>query len=210
MENFRENVKQKYEEYVNLHGKRPRNVAAFVHHELLQDEQLFYTEFADFTTLEEEIFNDWALESLNKVRSEEVYSEYTVREKLLSFYFTLLEVLKSHRSFVKVLYRLEHYRPSPTFMKRLAETFKHFVQELVLEGADTHEVEQRMFVSDRYPDMFVTQLRWILRYWVRDTSPSFEDTDAFVEKAVNVTFDLVSHNFIDSGIDFLRYAWQRR
>ncbi|MEJ7665766.1 MAG: hypothetical protein WKG07_42725 [Hymenobacter sp.] len=56
-----------------------------------------------------------------------------------------------------------------------------------------------------YGRIFQRQLQFILLFFVRDQSVNFERTDAAVEKAVTLSFDLVGRNTLDSAFDFGRF-----
>ena len=45
---------------------------------------------------------------------------------------------------------------------------------------------------------------------MRDESLNFERTDAAVEKAVTLSFDLVGRNTFDSALDFGRFLLHKR
>jgi ubiquinone biosynthesis protein COQ9 len=47
-----------------------------------------------------------------------------------------------------------------------------------------------------------------LKFWMDDTSPSFEKTDIFIEKAVNASFDLMEMKPIKHLVDFAKFIWQ--
>ena len=60
-------------------------------------------------------------------------------------------------------------------------------------------------LEDNYGRIFLRQLQFILLFFVRDESANFERTDAAVEKAVTLSFDLVGRNTLDSAFDFGRF-----
>jgi hypothetical protein len=81
---------------------------------------------------------------------------------------------------------------------------------LLHEGRTSGEVASRPFLQDGYARIFMRQLQFILLYFVRDESANFERTDAAVEKAVTLSFDLVGRNTFDSALDFGRFLLQKR
>jgi hypothetical protein len=48
----------------------------------------------------------------------------------------------------------------------------------------------------RYPQLFWLHLGFILLFWKEDNSPAFENTDAAVEKSVNLAFDLIGNSLL--------------
>jgi hypothetical protein len=93
---------------------------------------------------------------------------------------------------------------------RFEDEFKEFVQDILQEGRATGEVASRPFLQDGYGRIFLRQLQFILLYFVRDESTNFERTDAAVEKAVTLSFDLVGRNTFDSALDLGRFLLQKR
>jgi hypothetical protein len=49
-----------------------------------------------------------------------------------------------------------------------------------------------------------------LKFWLDDSSPSFEKTDIYIEKSVKVTFELMNIAPIDSLIDFGKFIFKEK
>jgi hypothetical protein len=138
------------------------------------------------------------------VKAEPVYEEYGTREKFLSFYYTLVEVMKEERSFLLVA----------GLRKNNIELFKaeflNYAKFLINEATSNNEIENRIFFSSKYADLIWYQTEYLINFWLKDESADFEKTDAAVEKAVNFIFDLFSKNVADSAFDFIKFAFQNR
>lgn len=207
-------IKEKYMEYVLENGKEPESVFAFCK-KLKIKEKDFYEEFASFPQIEGEIWKELFLDAKQQAESEEIYQTYSVREKMLAFYYTWIEHLKNNRSYILKSY--ERFE-KPIFVKpNLAlsgfkNSFKDFAQELLMEAKETREVEQRPIpqLMQRYPDLFWMKTLYILDFWVNDTSKSFEKTDTLIEKTVNTAFDWIGRSPIDSLIDLGKFMFQNR
>ena len=52
------------------------------------------------------------------------------------------------------------------------------------------------------------QLSLTMKYWLKDTSPSFEKTDVFIEKSVNTSFDILNTKPIKSIIDLGKFLYK--
>jgi hypothetical protein len=52
-------------------------------------------------------------------------------------------------------------------------------------------------------------LRSVIDFHVKDTSARYERSDAYVEKSVNLAFDLLRTQAIDSAFDLLRFLVPR-
>lgn len=51
---------------------------------------------------------------------------------------------------------------------------------------------------------------FVVDYWIKDTSSGFEQTDAAIEKAVNLSFELLSESTLDRALDFVKFLWQSK
>ncbi|MFN3316706.1 MAG: TetR family transcriptional regulator C-terminal domain-containing protein, partial [Raineya sp.] len=90
------------------------------------------------------------------------------------------------------------------------ENFKAYAQELLNEALETGEAQNRNFLNNAYPDFLWANTLYLLNFWLKDTSKNFEQTDASVEKIVNLFFDIVGKTFLDSLFDFAKFAFQNR
>ncbi|WP_291720382.1 TetR family transcriptional regulator C-terminal domain-containing protein [Bernardetia sp.] len=205
----KEQIKSAFITYIRQHGKAP-NTPYNLMAELGEDEKFFYDNYSSFMNVEQEIWGEYLSETVQRLRSESVYDEYMVREKLLAFYFTLIEVLKENRSFV-----VNQLSPrNGGFRRRVLSDFKdgfyEYINLLLEEGMDTGEVEQRMFVGSKYDKLLWAETEFLIRFWLRDDSKNFERTDAAVEKTVNFAMDLIGRNIADSAFDFVKFLFQRK
>ncbi len=199
-----------YKEYTVTHGQPPVSVFLFTK-ELGHSEAEFYEFFGSFEALEKQLWNEYIAAVIEAVRADEAYNEYSVRERLLSFYFALFEHLKQDRSFITHSLRLEKNLPGGLTNYRPArETFISFVQELISDGISAGEIEQRPIISDRYKDGLWFQFVFLVGFWLKDDSARFEKTDAAIEKSVNLAFELMASGPLDQLVDFTKFIWQNR
>lgn len=205
-------IRKAYIEYVLTNGHRPPSVFLFAK-KLKMTEPEFYEYYNSFEQLEGAIWLGFFKQARRQVEAEPVYAQYSVREKLLAFYYTWIEVLKANRSYALVsaerLRRGALRRPAPA-LQAFRRAFTDFVTDLLLEGRESREVKQRPFVTDRYPDAFFAQALFLLDFWLRDTSKGFEKTDTAIEKAVNTSFDLIGSSAFDSVLDLAKFMYQNR
>jgi AcrR family transcriptional regulator len=173
------------------------------------EEQAFYTYFASVEALEKAIWLNFFTDTYTSITNEEVYEGYTVREKLLSFYYTWLEVLKANRSYIKFVYRCTHVLDfQPSHLQDMQTAFLGYAKQLLAEAQMTEEFAERMFIQDVYPTILWLQAQSVLRYWIKDKSANFEKTDAYIEKNVNFTCDAFSRSFLDSAFEYLKFTFQ--
>jgi len=197
-----------YIEILLTEGQKPTSVFKFTK-SLGITEKEFYSHFSSFTSIEKIIWVKLLEKTLNEVMSDEVYNGYSVREKFLSFYFTWIEKLKENRSYVLMVWE----KPKKNFtlpaeLQALKVPFKNFARDLVSEGYEKGELYNRPIVSDRYVDALWFQFGHITDFWVKDESLGFENTDAMIEKSINLGVDLMGTTTLDSAIDFVKFLWK--
>lgn len=210
-------IRDAYMKYWLENGKRPVSVYTFVQ-QLGTTEAEFYDRYASFDAVEKDIWRGIFEDTLEKLKADETYRGYGVREKLLAFYFLWVQELRAHRSYIllqreRFLGALGLSGNPGTHLDKLESfrtAFYEYIRELIKEGYQTGEVKERKFISDQYVHGFWAQALFVLRYWIKDDSERFEDTDAAIEKAVNLSFQLISSNTFDSIVDFGKFVFARK
>ena len=201
-------IKTPYIAFVLEHHKRPASVHTFMK-SINAEEKEFYQHYSSFEALERSIWADSFQQTIDKIRQESVYEGYSVREKLLAFYFTLIEQLKAVRSFAQYTHQQADkelaWLKGEGLLKESEKIFKEYVSQLITEGVYTEEIADRMFLTDRYADALWLETGFIVRFWLKDRSDNFEKTDAAIEKAVNLTLDLLGKNIFDASFDFIKF-----
>lgn len=191
-------------------GKAPASVHAFAKSIKITESE-FYQHYNSFPGVEKDIWHHMFLHTKLAIESEEVYADYSVREKLLAFYFTFFEHLLKSRSYVLLVFgKMNKLEAEPPFLAVFHNDFKHYIKELVMEGIETDEIVGRPYISDNYHRAFWVQLMFLMRFWINDDSKGFEKTDAAIEKSVNLAMDLVAKGPLDSMIDFAKFLLQNR
>jgi hypothetical protein len=207
----KERIKQAYLDYVLRKGSPPASVYQLTQ-KLGLPEQEFYRFYANFDAIDRELWADFGRQALATAEKEPVWAQYGSREKLLSFYYTLLEILKRNRSYaLQSLRRSLHRMPglTPRVLDDFRQEFEAFVTEILREGRRTEEVAARPIIQDQYPRAFWQQMLFVLGFFAKDDTVDFARTDAAVEKAVTLSFDLVGRNTLDSALDFVRFLVRR-
>lgn len=207
-----EKIKNAYIEFL-LENHNPPGSAYQIAKKAGIGEEDFFNTYTSLKAIDQAIWSDFFAETKNRIESEEVYADYSVREKLLAFYFTLIEVLKARRSYVIKAFpsELKEFGKAPDLLSEFKSGFMNYVDNLILEGRESQEFSERpSFIIDIYPRIFWTQALLVVRFWVRDDSMGFEKTDAYIEKAVNFGIDVMGPTSLDSAFDFFKYAIQNR
>ncbi len=207
----REKIQKAYKEYVLENGTLPPSVYIFAK-KLKMSEAEFYEYYNSFEAIESDAWLDYLRQTLMSLNGDDAYDQYLVREKLLAFYYTWIEVLKKDRSYVVYSYGK---LPQPVAryvgpLQPFKNGFYNFATELMMEGRESREIVTRPVVSDRYVDGLWMQLLYILDFWVKDLSRGFESTDTAIEKSVNTSFDLMGKSVVDSVLDLAKFVYQNR
>lgn len=205
-----EKIKAAYIESVLTHGARPVSVYKFCVDLGIKEEE-FYNLFGSFDGLENHIWKGFIDKTVSRLKADKAYQTFITREKVLAFYYTLLEELKSNRSFV--LFQLENSRKFelvPEYIKGFKAQFESFFESVLTVAKGKGEVATRPVIDKRYPQLFWLHLGFILLFWKQDSSAGFENTDAAIEKSVNLAFDLIGKGAVDSAIDFAKFLYQNK
>jgi len=203
-------VRDAYLRTTLLEGKQPNSVFKFTD-DLGMPEAEFYTFYSSFDAIENEVFREMMVSTLKTVQDDSQYQAFSAREKLLTFYFAHLEVLVKQRSLVAMKWPELKRRPTtPEWLKGYKEAFLTYARTIVGEAIEGEEIKERRYISDKYDKAFWLQLMFVIDFWIRDTSTEFENTDAAIEKAVNLSFQLLSDSTLDSIVDFAKFLWQSK
>lgn len=200
----KEQLVSKYMETVLDHG-RPASVYAFVKSQQLTETD-FYNYYGNFDALEEDIFHTFLQSSIALIEKSEEYAVFDTRNKLLTFYYTFFEILKANRSYV--LASLGNDTGQLKNMKKLTAMrsgFKDFIGHLDWDLLDLKQEKIRKIQSKSVEEGAWIQLLLTLKFWMDDSSASFEKTDIFIEKSVHATFDLLSVKPLQSVLDFGKF-----
>jgi len=200
-----EEIQNAYVDYVLTQGRKPKSVYAFAKENNLSEAE-FYNFYGSFEAIEETIWTNLITIAIAEVQSQEVWEQYSSREKTLAFFYGFIELLKTKRSFA--LYTLKNSTRTigtPQVLKGVKNAFENFTVNILQQGIETRELADRRFFSDRYKDALWVQFGFILSFWAKDKSSGFEKTDVAIEKGINVTFDLFERSPLDSLIDYGKF-----
>lgn len=203
-------IQDAYVNYVLEHERKPANVYQFCK-SLGITEDAFYQLYSSFKALEKSIWKEYAVGTIGRIEADDNYSKFTSREKILAFYFTLIEELRSNRSFVLIKIRKWKIPAvTPTALKKFKVEFEHWAEEVIEEGKATSEIAKRPYLDKRYVSLLWLHLNFILKFWSYDDSNDFEKTDEAIEKSVNLAFDVIGKGFVDNAFEFGKFLYQQR
>jgi len=199
-----------YMDYVLEHDHDPKTVFAFAKMNNF-DEAKFYEYFASFEAIEKGIFEAFFTNSVNALNKSEDYKIFDARNKLLSFYYTFFENLTANRSYVKhVLNKYKGEFKGLKILSGLKQHFTHYVSELGIQMLDIKQDQLEKIQDRALKESAWLQLLLTMKFWLDDTSASFEKTDIFIEKSVNTTFDVLDIAPLKSVIDLGKFLFKEK
>ncbi|MFT2008358.1 TetR family transcriptional regulator C-terminal domain-containing protein [Pontibacter sp. 13R65] len=210
-ENTKAKILRAFIEHVLETGREPVSVYKFAQSLQIREEE-FYQYYTSFQGVKGGVWEQIFEQTIAMMEAQEVYRGYSAKEKLLSFYFTWIEVLRKNRSYLLALYQGQagYKRAMPNELRSFRNRFRDFANLIILEGKESEQIAERRGLSDKYDDALWAETLFILQFWLKDTSTSFERTDAAIEKSVNLIFDLIGKTAVDSLFDFAKFLYQSR
>jgi hypothetical protein len=206
----REEVIAAYMEYCLEHEKTPVSVYKFCK-EIEISEDAFYSFFGSFDGLRVAIWNNFFEHSIKLAHKNKEYENFSNQEKMLTFFFTFFELLTVNRSYV--LFALGEQRDlmkNISQLKGLRTHIKEFASELIEEKNDEQQFKILKHPVSVFSEGAWLQTMFILKYWMEDSSPSFEKTDVVIEKSVRAIFDVFETTPLESLLDFGKFLWKEK
>ena len=204
----KEDIISNFMEYVLLNNKKPDSVYSFSKQYNFNEED-YYKFYGNFSALEQSIFKVFYEKTINLLEKNNEYQNYSSRDKMLSFYYSFFELLTANRSYV--VYALG----SPTknlkkidTLKKLKKSFSNYIDKLDITLLETNQETLDKIQNKTLKESAWFQLLLTIKYWLEDTSPSFERTDIFIEKAVNTSFDLINIKPLKSVLDLGKFLYK--
>lgn len=205
METNKAHLQHQFIDYLLRHGNEPASIYVFAADNGITEAD-FYQHFNSFKAIHQGVWESLFSTVYAKLEADETYQAYTVREKLLAFYYTLVQELLKHRSYVNwSMKQVKQPISLPAGLDKVKEHFVNYAKDLVNKGVETGEIAQRPIVTDRYADALWLQWVFVVQFWLKDETKDFERTDAAIEKAVNLSMDLMGRNTLDSAFDFAKF-----
>jgi hypothetical protein len=200
-----ESIQSAYIDYVLTEGHEPKSVYLFAKNNQITEEE-FYRFFGSFEAVEQNIWAELTRKTVTEVKGQEVWAQYSARERALSFFYSFFELLKGSRSFaIYSLKKQPRTLSSPKVLDTMRNIFESFADDILRDGLETGELTDRKFFSNKYKDALWMQFGFVLKFWTNDNSAGFEKTDEAIEKGVNVTFDLFQRSPIDNLLDYGKF-----
>jgi hypothetical protein len=206
----KEKIVSMYMDYVLENSEKPKSVYHFTKLNNFSETE-FYSFFGTIESIEKEIFKiflDKTVELLNKNPD---YENYDMKSKMLSFYFTFFEILTANRSYVvMVLNENNNQLKKLSQLSGLRSSFKKYVRDIISDDYRVQQEKLQNFQEKAIQETSWVQLLLTLKFWLDDSSPSFEKTDIYIEKSVKATFELMNIAPLESLIDFGKFIFKEK
>lgn len=188
----------------------PTSIEEFVElHDINED--TFYTFFSSFKSLEKEIFSLFFENTINTLEKDEGYNSFNARNKVLSFYYTFFENLTVNRDYVVTTLKIEKKGLKPLKkLSKLKNSFESYINSLDIDRLDFNQESIEKFQTKVLTKSAWFQLLTILKFWIEDTSDSYEKTDIFIEKSINTSFDLIDTKVLKSMLDLGKFIFKEK
>lgn len=199
-----------YMDYVLEHDQNPKSVYSFSKANNFE-EAVFYKYFASFEAIEKSVFEAFFINSINTLNKSDDYKIFDSRNKLLSFYYTFFENLTANRSYVShVLYKYKNDLKGLKILAGLKQHFTEYISNLEIQMLDLKHEKLEKIQDKTLKESAWLQLLITIKFWLDDTSASFEKTDVFIEKSVNTTFDVLDIAPIKSVLDLGKFLFKEK
>jgi len=199
-----------YMDYVVEHNCKPNSIEDFAHlHQF--DDVVFYNHFTSFKDLEKTIYNVLFKNSLAILMQSTEYHSFSKKDKLLSLYYTFFENLALNQEFIKLnLKGLENQLKALSVFSLFKSSFIAFIDELNLETCNLNidsieNIQEKTIKESAWLQLLIT-----IKFWIDDTSETFEKTDIFIEKSINTSFELLDSKSLLSIIDLAKFLYNEK
>lgn len=199
-----------YMNYVLEKNEEPKNVYIFCKEHKIEETD-FYTFFGSIDALKQEIWVKFFENAEASIQKEEAFSGYTDKNKLLTLYFTLFEILTLNRSYV--VFALKENKEGLNNLKSLKQFRSHlkdFVEKEISSGSTVINEKITKYTKPVYVEGAWIQFLFLLKFWLDDTSKGFEKTDVLIEKSVNTVVDLLDTKPLESLFDLGKFLWKEK
>lgn len=172
---------------------------------------VFNDNFSSLKDIEKEIFQLFYQNTITALLQDEGYNSFDVRNKTLSFYYTLFENLNANRAYVQATFSIgKKGLKSIKKLSKFRKSFEHYISSLEIDRLNFNQEIIDKFQTNALKKSAWVQFLAILKFWLEDTSDAFEKTDIFIEKSINTSFDLLDTKVLKSMIDLGKFIFKEK
>jgi hypothetical protein len=200
----------KYMDYVLEKNEEPKNVFSFCKENKISETD-FYAFFGSFEALKQEVWIKFFQNASNTITKEAAFETYSNKNKLLTLYFTLFEILTLNRSYVlfSLLENKEGLKNLKS-LKKFRNQFKSFIVDIIESDTSVKNDKITRITQPVFSEGAWIQFLFLLKFWMDDTSKGFEKTDVLIEKSVNTVVDLLDTKPLESLFDLGKFLWKEK
>ena len=206
-----EKIFELYGDYILNHGERPKNIYRFAKENKFEEKD-FYNYFSSFEQIEKSMLVNLFDQSVALASEVNNSDEITSKEKLLNVYFIFFENMTMNRSLVLMILGSDKLHSSK-LSNHLKETHRNFIK--TLDFNDFEMIKKAKEDMKNLHEKTREEALWIhfvssIEFWKKDTSPSFEKTDVFIEKTVDTGFELMDNEPLRKVIDLGKFLFKEK
>ena len=199
--------------YMNdvLHNnEEPKNVYTFCKKHSIEESD-FYSFFGSFESLKESIWQKFFENALATINNDPNFESYSDKDKLLTLYFTLFEILTLNRSYVLLYLKdSKHNLKNLRDLRRFRTHFKEFVVTIISETVSPVYSKLNRIKEPAYSEGAWLQFLLLLKFWIEDSSKGFEKTDVLIEKSVTTVVGLFDTKQLENLFDLGKFLWKEK
>ncbi|MGL2966375.1 TetR family transcriptional regulator C-terminal domain-containing protein [Flavobacterium sp. XGLA_31] len=191
-------------------NEAPKNVFAFCKKNKIEESD-FYTFFGSLDALRQDVWIKFFENAVTAIEKESAFESYSDKDKLLTLYFTLFEILTLNRSYI--LFSLKENKEGLKNLKSLTKFRNHFKDYIVttIKSKPSEPFGKAAKVTEPIiAEGAWLQFLFLLKFWIDDTSKGFEKTDVLIEKSVNTVVDLLDTKPLESLFDLGKFLWKEK
>lgn len=188
----------------------PTNVFLFCKNNAIEESD-FYAFFGSFDSVKQTVWVKFFENAKATIEKEAAFETYSDKNKLLTLYFTLFELLTLNRSYV--LFSLHENKEGLKNLKNLKKFrnhFKAFIVTIIESNTSAKNDKVGKVTQPVFAEGAWLQFLFLLKFWMDDTSKSFEKTDILIEKSVNTVVDLLDTKPLESLFDLGKFLWKEK
>lgn len=200
-----------YGDYLLNHGERPKNIYRFAKDNEFEEKD-FYDYFSSFEQIEKSMLVNLFDKSVELASEINNSDEISSKEKLLNVYFIFFENMTMNRSLVMMILGNDKLHLAK-ISNQLKETHRQFVK--TLDFNDWEMIQKAKDNLKNFHEKAREEALWMhlvsaIEFWKKDTSPSFEKTDIFIEKTIDTGFELMENEPLRKIVDLGKFLFKEK
>lgn len=154
-------------------------------------------------------YEDQLDSSIERLRSIEDFSEYSLQEQLQAFFETQLESFLPDREFVEVSFKaitfsLTHnYR----YLKPIRKRFFLIISDFFEAAIEVEEIPDQVFL-DLTHHFFWDYYVGLIFYWLGDHSDQFQDTSILLDKSLDLAVTFIKAGVVNKVLDMASFLFR--